>query len=103
MNNKLVLFWAEGCEPCSHMRPIVAKVSKEMKLPLDEYNMVTPGIETYARDYGVKGWPHLLIVKDDVVVEEIVGYDLSASNKVNKDRLTENIARSLGIPVPKSN
>ena len=93
--NKLVLFWAPGCEPCSFMRPIIKKISKELNIPLDEYNMVDNGVEQYAVNYGVKGWPHLLVIKNDIIVTETIGYDLTVSTKENKERVLNIIKNGL--------
>lgn len=87
-NNKLVLFWSSGCEPCQHQKPLIEKLSKEMKISTEFVSVDTEDALAHAREYGVKGWPHLLIIKDDIVVDEIIGYDLGANEEMNKKRVS---------------
>ena len=69
----LVDFWAAWCAPCRMLAPVVEAIAEEyegkakvMKLNVDE-NMTTSG------KYNIKGIPTLLLFKDGVVKEQIVG------------------------------
>ncbi len=69
----LVDFWAAWCAPCRMLAPVVDAVAekyegkaKVVKLNVDENN-VTSG------KYNIKGIPTLLLFKDGVVKEQIVG------------------------------
>ncbi len=69
----LVDFWAAWCAPCRMVAPVVEAIAEEyegkakvLKLNVDE-NMVTSG------KYNIKGIPTLLLFKDGVVKEQIVG------------------------------
>src|SRR3990167_3284659 len=69
----LVDFWAEWCQPCKMISPIVDEIAKEftgrlkvMKMNVDE-NVETPS------KYGVRGIPSLLLFKDGNVVATKVG------------------------------
>jgi thioredoxin 1 len=69
----LVDFWAAWCAPCRMLAPVVEEVAvkyegkaKIMKLNVDE-NTLTSG------KYNIKGIPTLLLFKDGVVKEQIVG------------------------------
>ena len=69
----LVDFWAAWCAPCRMLAPVVEAIAEEyegkakvMKLNVDE-NTATSG------KYNIKGIPTLLLFKDGVVKEQIVG------------------------------
>ena len=69
----LVDFWAAWCAPCRMLAPAVEAVAekyegraKVVKLNVDE-NMVTAG------KYNIRGIPTLLLFKDGVIKEQIVG------------------------------
>jgi thioredoxin 1 len=69
----LVDFWAAWCAPCRMLAPVVETIAEKyegqakiVKLNVDE-NTLTSG------KYGIKGIPTLLLFKDGVVQEQIVG------------------------------
>ena len=69
----MIDFWAVWCQPCKVLAPIVDEVAeiyngklKVMKMDVDK-NTSTPN------RYGVRGIPTLLVFKDGVVKEQIVG------------------------------
>ena len=69
----LVDFWAAWCAPCRMLAPVVEAIAEQyegkakvVKLNVDE-NMVTSG------KYNIKGIPTLLLFKEGVVKEQIVG------------------------------
>ncbi len=69
----LVDFWAAWCAPCRMLAPVVEAIAEEyegkakvLKLNVDD-NMET------SSKYNIKGIPTLLLFKDGVVKEQIVG------------------------------
>ena len=69
----LVDFWAVWCAPCRMLAPVVESIAEDyegkakvFKLNVDE-NMST------SSKYNIKGIPTLLLFKDGVVKEQIVG------------------------------
>lgn len=69
----LVDFWAEWCGPCKMLSPILDDIAntyqgklKVVKVNVDENN-ITPA------NYGVRGIPTLLLMKDGQVVGTKVG------------------------------
>ena len=69
----LVDFWATWCAPCKAIAPLVDAVADEYagkvkvgKVNVDE-SQATPG------KFGVRGIPTLILFKNGVVVDQIVG------------------------------
>ena len=69
----LVDFWAAWCAPCRMLAPVVEAIAEKyegkakiVKLNVDE-NIATAG------KYNIRGIPTLLLFKDGVIKEQIVG------------------------------
>jgi thiol-disulfide isomerase/thioredoxin len=87
MKNKIALFYSSTCEPCQHQKPLIEKISKEYKIPLELISVdVKEGFD-FAQNFGVKGFPYTLFIIDDVVEGEIVGYNMGGGNEENEKAL----------------
>ncbi len=81
----LVDFWASWCAPCRMLAPTIDEVAKEfddrakvVKLNVDENGATS-------MKYNIKGIPTLLLFKDGVIKDQIVG----ATSKDNSSRMIE--------------
>lgn len=70
----VVDFWAEWCQPCKMLAPVLDKISmryegrlKVLKCNLDENGEI-------AMKYGVVSIPNLIFFRDGQVVNQAVGY-----------------------------
>ena len=84
----LVDFWAEWCGPCKMIAPTLTELAGEYagkakiaKLDVDSYNMI-------AGQYGIRSIPSLLIFKNGMVVDQIVG---AVPKQKIKERLDANL------------
>ncbi|CAN7950645.1 unnamed protein product [Ixodes hexagonus] len=69
----LVDFWAEWCQPCKMIAPVVEEIAKTYKGRIKVFKVnVDENTETPAK-YGVQGIPSLLIFRDREVVATKVG------------------------------
>lgn len=69
----LVDFWAEWCQPCRKVAPVLDEIAGDMadqvtivKLNIDE----NPGV---ARDYGIMSIPTLTVFKGGQAVQSVLG------------------------------
>ncbi len=81
----LVDFWASWCAPCRMLAPTIDEVAKDfddrakvVKLNVDENGATS-------MKYNIKGIPTLLLFKDGVIKDQIVG----ATSKDNIARMIE--------------
>jgi len=68
----VVDFWAEWCNPCLQIAPIL----EELSLEVDTYKIGKYNIDenkTYVSEWGIQSIPTLLIFVDGQLVERLVG------------------------------
>ena len=78
----VVDFWAEWCQPCQAMSPLIDEVATEMS---DKLKVVKVNIEDSPEaptKYSVRGIPTLMVFKDGQVVD-------TRGGGMNKDQLNE--------------
>ena len=69
----LVDFWAEWCGPCKMIAPIVEELSEEYDGMLNFAKLDVDSNPTTAMTYGVRSIPTLLLFKNGVPIDQIVG------------------------------
>ena len=69
----LVDFWADWCQPCKMIAPIVDELSDEYDGQLDFAKVDVDSNPSTAMSYGVRSIPTLLIFKGGQPVDQIVG------------------------------
>jgi thioredoxin 1 len=84
----LVDFWAPWCGPCKAIAPILAELATELagKLVIGKVNVDDQG--DLASQYGVRAIPTMLLFKNGVLVETLVGMQ-------SKDSLKAKLAAKL--------
>lgn len=84
----LVDFWAPWCGPCRMLTPVFEEVSHDFVGQLIFAKLSTEEFPDLASEVGVNGIPCLILFKDGVEVDRIVGFQ-------PKDVLKKNIERIL--------
>ncbi|MBL7114941.1 MAG: thioredoxin [Kiritimatiellae bacterium] len=75
----LVDFWAEWCGPCKAIAPIVDELATELNGQIKVAKVNVDENQQLAGEFGIRSIPTLLILKEGVVQEQMVG----AMNKVS--------------------
>jgi thioredoxin 1 len=83
----LVDFWAEWCNPCRMVSPVLDELADEYdgrvkigKVNIDEQ-------QTLAAEYGIRAIPTLLLFHQGQVIEQIVGLRSKRELKASFDRV----------------
>jgi thioredoxin 1 len=71
----LVDFWAPWCGPCKAIAPILEELATELagKVAITKLDIDAPGNDAIAAEYGVRAIPTMLLFKNGVVVDTLVG------------------------------
>ena len=74
-NNKLVLIdcWAPWCRPCRMLAPIIEELAEELKGELAVAKLNTDENQGVAMRFNINAIPTLLVFKDRVMYEPLVG------------------------------
>jgi thioredoxin 1 len=69
----LVDFWAEWCQPCKMLTPIVEKMASENEGRLNVYKVDVGSDQELASGFGIMSIPVLVLFKDGAEAERMVG------------------------------
>ena len=70
----VVDFWAEWCQPCKMLTPVLDKMSQKYAGRLRVVKCNVDENQDIAMRYGVMSIPNLIFYKDGQVVNQAVGY-----------------------------
>ncbi|MDQ3815642.1 MAG: thioredoxin [Armatimonadota bacterium] len=82
----VVDFWAEWCQPCKMLSPVLDKVAQKYAGQLKVVKCNVDENQDIAMRYGVMSIPNLIFFKDGQVVNQAVGYmnEMQLSSKVDE-------------------
>jgi thioredoxin 1 len=82
----VVDFWAEWCQPCKMLTPVLDKIAGKYNGRLKVVKCNVDENQDIAMKYGVMSIPNLIFFKDGQVVNQAVGYmnETQLSTKVDE-------------------
>ena len=69
----LVDFWAEWCQPCRRLAPIIEKLATDYAGKVKVGKVDTDSNHGVAMKYGISSIPTVMLFKDGQVVQRIIG------------------------------
>ena len=69
----LVDFWAEWCAPCKMVAPVLDDLANEYDGKVKFVKVDVDGNPETATKYGIRSIPTLLVFKDGIPVDQVVG------------------------------
>ncbi len=85
----VVDFWAEWCQPCKMLTPVLDKVAQKFQGQLKVVKCNVDENQDIAMKYGVMSIPNLIFFKNGQVVNQAVGY-------MNESQLSAKVDEVLG-------
>ena len=82
----VVDFWAEWCQPCKMIAPVLDKIADKYNGKLKVVKCNVDENQDVAGKYGVMSIPNLIFFKDGQVIDQVVGYkgESELSSKVEE-------------------
>jgi thioredoxin 1 len=82
----VVDFWAEWCQPCKMLTPVLDKIAQNYSGRLKVVKCNVDENQDIAMKYGVMSIPNLIFFKDGQIVNQAVGYmnESQLSSKVDE-------------------
>lgn len=90
-NNRLVMFYSNGCQPCQFLKPILETYVVQHKFDLELVLVDEDAGRSHATEHQVQGWPTVFVVKNNVIEHVMIGADVNASIEATKNRLEEEL------------
>ena len=107
----LVDFWADWCEPCKQLMPLLDKIVDSYKGALHLAKVNTDQEQELAMSFGIRSLPTVLLFKDGQVVEQFLGVKPESeirslldpflsnqeSNQESKDETSDNLQKAVEL------
>ncbi|MBN2720837.1 MAG: thioredoxin [Proteobacteria bacterium] len=73
----LVDFWAAWCAPCRLVAPVIDEIADSYGSKIKVFKMDVDGNSGTAHKYGIRSIPTIMLFKNGVVVDQVIGANAS--------------------------
>lgn len=70
----MIDFWAEWCGPCKRLAPVLDELARDYSQKLKVIKINVDTNQTIAEKYEVLSLPSLVFIKNNTVIDKIVGF-----------------------------
>jgi len=81
------------------MYPLIKKISKELKISFEEVPTHEIQGKNHANKYNITMWPYILLIENNIIKEEILGYDTMHDEEFNRQKLIEIITEVFNLKI----
>ena len=88
----LVNFTAPWCKPCHALEPVLIELSRDYAGRIQFVNLNADDNPAWAAEYGVQGYPTLMLFHGGREVERILGFSTAARIRQRLDKALDRVA-----------
>jgi thiol-disulfide isomerase/thioredoxin len=88
---KLISFTMPGCSFCQKQKPVLDEVVKELDIEVERINTENEKARHHAEKYNVKSFPTLFIIKNEIIVDVIIGHNPNLDDADSKMEMKKRI------------
>ena len=89
--DRVVLLYSNGCQPCQYLKPILEEFVQENNITLELVLVDEAAGHKHAEQHQVQSWPTLFVVKNNIIEFVTFGADVHAPVEATKDRLNHEV------------
>lgn len=92
-NTYAVMFYSDFCGPCNYLKPILQEYTDSHNIDAEFISVDTQEGKIHADRFFIKGWPTVLVIEDNTIVNVFAGADPNAPEEITKQRIDEELGR----------
>jgi thioredoxin 1 len=92
-NTYLVMFYSDFCGPCNYLKPILQEYTETHNIDAEFISVDTQEGSIHANRFFIQGWPTVLVIEDNIIVNVFAGADPNAPEEMTKQRIDNELGK----------